>query len=314
MQTSAKSTTERTVTRSKEQSLSPSPEMQPHPTGAGQEVLDQSPTNPLCTLVRPRKTFWARTADRCLQNDCPFLLAAWWKTILVLSQGATKAWQPPHSIHTSACAGRCKSHLPELPLQEGLSWRRASFAAQPPFERILPWKAAFIQGHPTEGSLGRLGLQFLQELPQLQDLQLWGHAKPVLAAPGGITAFPIWETGWGTEVLSAWKELEWFKAEGRLRNEFCRDQQGGTKPTHASPERAKPWASCETTLLGRLLKSHRGTGWHQFTHTECAQQLNECLAGNWGHFRHFAGNPISPRRELLLLGRSCWFPEFCFCK
>lgn len=42
-------------------------------------------------------------------------------------------------------------------------------------------------------------------MTQLQYLQWWGHANPVLAAPERITAFPILEAGWGRE---SWKKLE----------------------------------------------------------------------------------------------------------
>ena len=93
------------------------PHMQPgvwsHSTGEGQEVLD-GPIKPLPRLLWPKKEIWVRTASWSSQNDCPFLLIAWWKTVPVVSHQGTKASLPPHSIHTSACAKKCKLHLLEL--------------------------------------------------------------------------------------------------------------------------------------------------------------------------------------------------------
>lgn len=64
--------------------------------------------------------------------------------------------------------------------------------------------------------------------------------------------------------------------------------------------------------MGKCPEISQGTERHQFTHTECAQQLNEYLAGNLDHFKHFAGNPKSPKESCSSLEEAVGFQSFVF--
>lgn len=272
-----------------------SPGMQPHPTGAGQEVLHHPQTH------LPEKQFGQGQRICVGKINVPFSL---------LPGGKQSWWFPKQE----AKPGSFLTQFTPLPVQRGANCTSQSCLSR----KVYPKGGqALLHSHPKSSPGRQLSSR---DTPRSQlhsrNPWVWRNCHSSSICRFGDVPSLLWLHQEGSQPFPSGKERCWVLGRCWNNSRLKADCEMSCVKTNREALNQPQSQTLDTVWdhpVGKRHKVPQGTEWHQF-HTECAQQLNEYLAGNWDHFKHFAGNPRSPKRELLLLGRSCWFPEFCFCE